>query len=305
MWFLLPPRMLPFAVCAGLVAGSSPPSSSGRMQRERIAPPGRSPRGTPSDRRSCSRLSGRARPALDRRARLRRPRSARSSSSISRTPHARAPRLGLSLHDHLARRRSRLRGRPAARAARRPRRLPGVPAPVGAAARPARARSCSRRSRRSASYRIDNALELSNAYRGTAMLLGDVIEADDEYTGSHSRDVVDLVLAVADRLGLDAARAPAGRVRCAPARRRQGEGPGGDHQQAGPLDDDEWEVMKTHTILGEQMLEQIGGLLGEVGHDRPLVSRAVGRDGLSGRPRRRGDPARARASSAPATPGAR
>ena len=73
--------------------------------------------------------------------------------------------------------------------------------------------------------RIDNALELSTAYRGTAMLLGDVIEADDEYTGSHSRDVVDLVVAVADRLGLDAARAAARRVRGAAARRRQGEDP--------------------------------------------------------------------------------
>ncbi|HEY8107695.1 MAG TPA: hypothetical protein VIC70_03255, partial [Gaiellaceae bacterium] len=51
--------------------------------------------------------------------------------------------------------------------------------------------------------RIDHALELSTAYRGTAMLLGDVIEADDEYTGAHSRDVVDLVLAVADKLALD------------------------------------------------------------------------------------------------------
>ena len=40
--------------------------------------------------------------------------------------------------------------------------------------------------------RIDQALELSNAYRGTAMLLGDMVESDDAYTGSHSRDVVDL-----------------------------------------------------------------------------------------------------------------
>ncbi|NUT57112.1 MAG: hypothetical protein HOQ03_14200, partial [Thermoleophilia bacterium] len=38
--------------------------------------------------------------------------------------------------------------------------------------------------------RIDHALELSHAYRGTAMLLGDVVEADDAYTGSHSQDVV-------------------------------------------------------------------------------------------------------------------
>jgi HD-GYP domain-containing protein (c-di-GMP phosphodiesterase class II) len=114
-------------------------------------------------------------------------------------------------------------------------------------------------------HRIDHALELSNAYRGTAMLLGDVIEADHEYTGSHSRDVVDLVVAVADRLGLDAAQ------------RRQAEFaallhdvgkvkiPSAIIDKPGPLDDDEWAVMKTHTILGEQMLEQIGGLLGDVG----------------------------------------
>jgi hypothetical protein len=31
--------------------------------------------------------------------------------------------------------------------------------------------------------RIDHALELSHAYRGTALLLGDVVEADDAYTG--------------------------------------------------------------------------------------------------------------------------
>ena len=51
--------------------------------------------------------------------------------------------------------------------------------------------------------RLDQALELSAAYRGTAYLLGDVLEADDEYTGTHSREVVDLVLGVCDELGLD------------------------------------------------------------------------------------------------------
>jgi HD-GYP domain-containing protein (c-di-GMP phosphodiesterase class II) len=35
------------------------------------------------------------------------------------------------------------------------------------------------------------------------MLLGDLVEADDAYTGSHSRDVVTLVVDVADRVGLD------------------------------------------------------------------------------------------------------
>ena len=51
--------------------------------------------------------------------------------------------------------------------------------------------------------RFDQALELSSAYRGTALLLGDVIEADDAYTGEHSRDVVELMLAVCDELKVD------------------------------------------------------------------------------------------------------
>ena len=38
--------------------------------------------------------------------------------------------------------------------------------------------------------RMEYTLALSAAYRGTALLLGDVVEADDAYTGSHSRDVV-------------------------------------------------------------------------------------------------------------------
>jgi len=113
--------------------------------------------------------------------------------------------------------------------------------------------------------RIDNALELSSAYRGTAMLLGDVIEADDEYTGSHSRDVVDLVVAVADRLGLEARE----RRRAEFAALLHDVGkvkiPAEIINKAGPLDDAEWELMKTHTVIGEAMLGQIGGLLGEVG----------------------------------------
>jgi HD-GYP domain-containing protein (c-di-GMP phosphodiesterase class II) len=113
--------------------------------------------------------------------------------------------------------------------------------------------------------RIDNALELSSAYRGTAMLLGDVIEADDEYTGSHSRDVVDLVVAVADRLKLDAHE----RRRAEFAALLHDVGkvkiPAAIIHKPGALDEAEWALMKTHTIVGEQMLQQIGGLLGEVG----------------------------------------
>jgi HD-GYP domain-containing protein (c-di-GMP phosphodiesterase class II) len=114
-------------------------------------------------------------------------------------------------------------------------------------------------------HSVDNALELSTAYRGTALLLGDVIEADDEYTGSHSRDVVDLVVSVADKLGLD----PRERQRAEFAALLHEVGkvkiPSAIINKAGPLDDAEWELMKTHTIIGERLLERIGGLLGDVG----------------------------------------
>ena len=113
--------------------------------------------------------------------------------------------------------------------------------------------------------RIDHALELSHAYRGTAMLLGDVVEADDAYTGSHSRDVVSLVLDVADQLGLDARE------------RRDAEFAALLHDigkikisaeiinKPGKLTDDEWAIMKTHTVEGERLLSQVGGILGNVG----------------------------------------
>src|SRR2546423_3061276 len=113
--------------------------------------------------------------------------------------------------------------------------------------------------------RIDHALELGHAYRGTAMLLGDVVEADDAYTGSHSRDVVTLVLDVANRLGLDARdRRDAefaallhdiGKIKV----------PAEIINKPGKLTDEEWKIMKTHTLEGERLLSQVGGILGNVG----------------------------------------
>jgi HD-GYP domain-containing protein (c-di-GMP phosphodiesterase class II) len=106
--------------------------------------------------------------------------------------------------------------------------------------------------------RIDHALELGHAYRGTAMLLGDVVEADDAYTGSHSRDVVTLVLDVATRMGLDTSA------------RRDAEFAAllhdiGKIKVPGEMTDEEWEIMKTHTVEGERLLSQVGGILGNVG----------------------------------------
>lgn len=113
--------------------------------------------------------------------------------------------------------------------------------------------------------RIDHARELSSAYRGTAFLLGDVVEADDAYTGTHSRDVVELTLAVADSLALGARdRRDAeftallhdvGKVRV----------PKEIINKPGRLTPEEREIINRHTLDGEQMLEKVGGLLGDVG----------------------------------------
>ena len=113
--------------------------------------------------------------------------------------------------------------------------------------------------------RIDQALELSEAYQGTAMLLGDVVEADDAYTGSHSRGVVELSLAVADRLGLDSRQRR--NVEFAALLHDVGKisVPKEIVNKPGPLDDAEWEIMRQHTIEGETMLKRVGGVLANVG----------------------------------------
>jgi HD-GYP domain-containing protein (c-di-GMP phosphodiesterase class II) len=134
--------------------------------------------------------------------------------------------------------------------------------------------------------RIDHALELSDAYRGTAFLLGDVVEADDAYTGSHSRHVVDLVLGVCDELVLgDGAKRDAefvallhdvGKIKI----------PASIIGKPGPLDAAERAVIETHTIEGQRMLERVGGLLAHVGRIvRSCHEHWDGRgypDGLSG-----------------------
>ena len=113
--------------------------------------------------------------------------------------------------------------------------------------------------------RLGKLLELNETYRGTALLLGDVIAADDNYTGEHSRGVVGLALAVADALSLD------------PERRRNLEFGAMLHDvgkisipkeiinKPGKLDPHEWEIVKTHPAEGQRMLERVGGFMTEVG----------------------------------------
>jgi len=113
--------------------------------------------------------------------------------------------------------------------------------------------------------RLDNMLELSSAYRGTALLLGDVIEADDAYTGSHSRDVVELVLAVCDRLGVDARSRRNAELAALLHDVGKIKIPAEIINKPGPLTPDERKIVNTHTIEGERLLRRVGGLLADVG----------------------------------------
>jgi HD-GYP domain-containing protein (c-di-GMP phosphodiesterase class II) len=134
--------------------------------------------------------------------------------------------------------------------------------------------------------RIDHALELSSAYRGTAVLLGDVVEADDHYTGAHTQGVTVLATLVAEEMGLDAQ----GRRNVEFTALLHDVGkisiPKEIINKPGPLDDGEWKLMRTHTIEGQRMLDRVGGVLGDVAKlVRATHERWDGRgypDGLAG-----------------------
>lgn len=134
--------------------------------------------------------------------------------------------------------------------------------------------------------RLSHALELSAAYRGTAFLLGDVVEADDAYTGEHSRDVVELTIAVADQLGLDSRSRHLAELTALLHDVGKIKIPNAIINKEGPLTDDERAIVNMHTIEGERLLSRVGGLLTEVGQIvRSCHERYDGRgypDGLAG-----------------------
>ena len=134
--------------------------------------------------------------------------------------------------------------------------------------------------------RYTAALDLQRAYRGTVMLLADVVEFDDAGTASHSRSVVDLVHSVADHLGID----PTSRQELEFAALLHDVGkitiPKQILHKPAALTDEEFELIKTHTIEGQFLLDRVGGLLGRVGEIvRSCHERWDGQgypDGLSG-----------------------
>jgi HD-GYP domain-containing protein (c-di-GMP phosphodiesterase class II) len=109
------------------------------------------------------------------------------------------------------------------------------------------------------------ALELHQTYRGTVMVLSDVVEADDNYTADHCRSVVDLTIATAEVLGLSrderqdletaALLHDVGKIAI----------PKEILNKPSKLTAEEFELMKSHTLEGQALLDRVGGRLARVG----------------------------------------
>ena len=113
--------------------------------------------------------------------------------------------------------------------------------------------------------RIERSLELSRAYRGTALLLRDLLEDDDEYTGHHTEDVVQLSVQVAENMGVDEDTLRATEMGALLHDIGKISVPDEIINKPGKLNDEEWAIMRQHTVEGERMLQQVGGLLSSVG----------------------------------------
>ena len=112
---------------------------------------------------------------------------------------------------------------------------------------------------------IDGAVALSDAYRGAAEIALDFVEDADAYTGDHSKQIVSLVIQVADELGIDAR----GRRDAELAALLHDVGktkiPRDLIVKPSSLTPRERELMETHTVEGEKILTRGGRLLGDVG----------------------------------------
>ena len=108
--------------------------------------------------------------------------------------------------------------------------------------------------------RFDQAEAMQQLYSETLGSLSNALEAKDGYTSDHAQEVGDLAVAVARRVGLGgpelgtvelgALLHDIGKIRI----------PESILNKPGPLDDDEWEIMRTHPEAGERILSPIASL---------------------------------------------
>jgi putative nucleotidyltransferase with HDIG domain len=133
---------------------------------------------------------------------------------------------------------------------------------------------------------FEHAETVERLYRETLASLSNALEAKDEYTRHHTEQVVSLALAVAAELDLEPSAArnielgailhDVGKMRV----------PEPILNKPGPLDAEEWKIMKTHPEVGEHILEPIQLLrpiLPIVRHHHERWDGAGYPDGLAGR----------------------
>ena len=107
---------------------------------------------------------------------------------------------------------------------------------------------------------FEHAEAVERLYRETLASLTSALEAKDDYTSAHAREVSDLAVAVARRLGaseelvqaieLGALLHDIGKIRI----------PEAVLHKRSALDDEEWAVMRTHPVVGERILAPIEAL---------------------------------------------
>jgi HD-GYP domain-containing protein (c-di-GMP phosphodiesterase class II) len=101
---------------------------------------------------------------------------------------------------------------------------------------------------------------LERTFFETVEALANALEAKDEYTSTHARSITDMALDVGQELGIEgrdlkrlelgALFHDIGKIGI----------PSAILSKPGPLDDDEWKVIRTHPELGERILEPIDRL---------------------------------------------
>jgi putative nucleotidyltransferase with HDIG domain len=107
---------------------------------------------------------------------------------------------------------------------------------------------------------FEHAESAEQLYRETLASLSNALEAKDHYTSEHTEEVVRLAVSVAAELGLEhelirqvelgAVLHDIGKVRV----------PESILNKPGALDDEEWEIMRTHPEVGERILRPIRSL---------------------------------------------
>ena len=109
----------------------------------------------------------------------------------------------------------------------------------------------------SAVHRAGLIADIEHAFTTTLAVVTSTVEAKDDYTACHGSDVAGLAERVALRMGLDAKRAR--EVHYAAMLHDVGKiaVPSEILCKQGPLTEEEWVVMRSHTVVGAELVERI------------------------------------------------